>query len=237
MKTKENSLVSVVLITYNSSKYVLDTLESVKNQTWDNIELIISDDGSTDNTTAICSNWLSENQNRFYNALLITVDENTGIPSNCNRGLRATKGEWLKTISGDFELDTMVKGPEALRTRIGAIKAQGNEATPKEKNLLTVLEVSLEMYERGFKFEKVDLYKSKASEFIVQENSLLPPFDVVDGLGTNAALKIVEAREDGEFLSKEDLRIRSKISKTVLEYLDNHGCLEGMQEENQLSLF
>lgn len=139
--------------------------------------------------------------------------------------------------ASDFELDTMVKGPEALRTRIGAIKAQGNDATPKEKNLLTVLEVSLEMYERGFKFEKVDLYKSKASEFIVQENSLLPPFDVVDGLGTNAALKIVEAREDGEFLSKEDLRIRSKISKTVLEYLDNHGCLEGMQEENQLSLF
>lgn len=101
MKTKENSLVSVVLITYNSSKYVLDTLESVKNQTWDNIELIISDDGSTDNTTAICSNWLSENQNRFYNALLITVDENTGIPSNCNRGLRATQGEWLKIIPGD----------------------------------------------------------------------------------------------------------------------------------------
>src|SRR5699024_2524012 len=66
--------------------------------------------------------------------------------------------------AGYFELETIVKGPVALRTRIGAIKAQGNEATPKEKNLLTVLEVSLEMYERGFKFEKVDLYKSKASE-------------------------------------------------------------------------
>src|SRR5690606_12985960 len=84
-----------------SGKYILDTLESVKNQSWDNIELIISDDGSTDNTIAICSNWLVENQDRFYNALLITVTENTGIPSNCNRGLRAIQGEWLKVISGD----------------------------------------------------------------------------------------------------------------------------------------
>lgn len=139
--------------------------------------------------------------------------------------------------ASDFELDTMVKGPEALRNRINAIKSQGNDATPKEKNLLTVLEVSLEMNERGFNFEKVDIYKSSASEFLVTENTLLPPFDVVDGLGTNAAIKIVEAREDGEFLSKEDLRQRSSISKTVLDYLDNHGCLEGMQDENQLSLF
>lgn len=105
--------------------------------------------------------------------------------------------------ASDFELDTMVKGPEALRTRIGAIKAQGNDATPKEKNLLTVLEVSLEMYERGFKFEKVDLYKSKASEFIVQENSLLPPFDVVDGLGTNAALKLLKQEKMVNFYLKK----------------------------------
>ena len=139
--------------------------------------------------------------------------------------------------ASDFELDTMVKGSEALRNRIGVIKSQGNDATPKEKNLLTVLEVSLEMNERGYGFEKVDIYKSSASEFLVTENTLLPPFDVVDGLGTNAAIKIVEAREDGEFLSKEDLRQRSSISKTVLDYLDNHGCLEGMQDQNQLSLF
>ena len=139
--------------------------------------------------------------------------------------------------ASDFELDTMVQGAESLRNRINSIKSQGNDATAKEKNLLTVLEVSLEMYERGYEFERVNLYKSSASEFLVSENKLLPPFDVVDGLGTNAAIKIVEAREDGEFLSKEDLRQRSSISKTVLDYLDNHGCLEGMQDENQLSLF
>ncbi|PAV30035.1 PolC-type DNA polymerase III [Virgibacillus profundi] len=139
--------------------------------------------------------------------------------------------------AADFELDTMVKGSEAIKQRIESITVKGNDAAPKEKSLLTVLEISLEMCERGFSFNKVDLYKSSASEFIVDGNSLTPPFNAVDGLGTNAAINIVKAREEGEFLSKEDLRERSRISKTVLEYLDNHGCLEGMAEKNQLSLF
>ncbi|PWU68836.1 PolC-type DNA polymerase III [Gracilibacillus dipsosauri] len=137
----------------------------------------------------------------------------------------------------DFELDTMVKGSEAIKNRIKEINAKGNDASPKEKSLLTVLEISLEMNERGFHFQKVDLYKSSATEFLVDGNSLIPPFNAVDGLGTNAAINIEKAREDGEFLSKEDLRERSRISKTVLEYLDQHGCLEGMEEKNQLSLF
>lgn len=139
--------------------------------------------------------------------------------------------------ASDFELDTMVRGSDALRKRIKEIKEKGNDASPKEKSLLTVLEVSLEMCERGFSFQRVDLYRSSATEFLVDGDSLIPPFNAVDGLGTNAALNIVKAREDGEFLSKEDLRERSKISKTVLQYLDVHGCLEGMEEENQLSLF
>ncbi|MUK89879.1 PolC-type DNA polymerase III [Ornithinibacillus sp. L9] len=144
---------------------------------------------------------------------------------------------YFSVRAGDFDLNTMVKGSDAIRKRIEEISLKGNDASPKEKNLLTVLEIALEMSERGFSFQKVNLYKSKASEFIVEGNTLIPPFNAVDGLGTNAAINIVNAREDGEFLSKEDLRERSKISKTVLEYLDNHGCLEGMAEKNQLSLF
>jgi DNA polymerase III subunit alpha, Gram-positive type len=137
----------------------------------------------------------------------------------------------------DFDLETMAKGSTAIKNRIDEIAAKGNDASPKEKNLMTVLEVALEMCERGFSFQKVDLYKSSAAEFIVEGNSLIPPFNAIDGLGTNAAINIVKAREEGEFLSKEDLRERSKISKTVLEYLDNQGSLEGMAEKNQLSLF
>ena len=137
----------------------------------------------------------------------------------------------------DFELDTMIKGSSAIRERIEQILEKGNDASPKEKSLLTVLEIALEMCERGFAFQKVDLYRSDAKQFIVDGNTLIPPFNAVDGLGTNAALNIVKAREEGDFLSKQDLRERSKISKTVLDYLDEHGCLEGLPEENQLSLF
>ncbi|ASF39498.1 PolC-type DNA polymerase III [Halobacillus halophilus] len=139
--------------------------------------------------------------------------------------------------ASDFELDTMVKGSEAIRKRIEEIQAKGLDATPKEKNLMTVLELSLEMCERGYGFKNVDLYESSATDFIVEDNQLIPPFNAVDGLGTNAAINIVKARKEGEFLSKQDLRERSRISKTVLEYLDNFGCLEGMPDENQLSLF
>ncbi|GAA0445186.1 PolC-type DNA polymerase III [Lentibacillus halophilus] len=144
---------------------------------------------------------------------------------------------YFSVRAGDFELNTMIKGSQAIRQRIEDIMAKGNDAPPKEKSLLTVLEVALEMCERGFSFQKVGLYQSKASEFKVDGQSLIPPFDAVDGLGTNAAINIVNAREDGEFLSKEDLLQRSRISKTVLEYLDNHGCLDGMANQNQLSLF
>ncbi|UII57447.1 PolC-type DNA polymerase III [Cytobacillus spongiae] len=137
----------------------------------------------------------------------------------------------------DFDIEAMVKGGQAIRAKIEEISAKGLEASPKEKNLLTVLELSLEMVERGYSFTKVDLYRSSASEFIIDGNSLIPPFNSIPGLGTNAALNIVKARAEGEFLSKEDLQQRGKISKTILEYLDNHGCLESLPDQNQLSLF
>src|SRR5690625_7357306 len=79
----------------------------------------------------------------------------------------------------DFELETMVRGSDALRKRIQIIKDKGNDATPKEKGLLTVLEVALEMCERGYHFSRVDLYRSSASEFIVDGNALIPPFNKI----------------------------------------------------------
>ncbi|NSL51147.1 PolC-type DNA polymerase III [Calidifontibacillus erzurumensis] len=137
----------------------------------------------------------------------------------------------------DFDIETMIKGKNAIRRRIEEINAKGLDASTKEKNLLTVLELALEMCERGFSFQKIDLYRSSATEFIVDGNSLIPPFNSIPGLGTNAALNIVKAREEGEFLSKEDLQQRSKISKTILEYLESQGCLDDLPDQNQLSLF
>ncbi|MEH7382561.1 PolC-type DNA polymerase III [Bacillus sp. JJ1533] len=137
----------------------------------------------------------------------------------------------------DFDVDAMVRGSSTIRARIEEINAKGLDASPKEKNLLTVLELALEMCERGFSFKKIDLYRSSASEFIIDGDALIPPFNSIPGLGTNAAINIVKAREQGEFLSKEDLQKRGKVSKTIMEYLENHGCLEDMPEQNQLSLF
>ncbi|KAA0547900.1 PolC-type DNA polymerase III [Bacillus sp. BGMRC 2118] len=137
----------------------------------------------------------------------------------------------------DFDVEAMVRGSTALKSKIEEINAKGLDASTKEKNLLTVLEIALEMCERGYSFQKVDLYRSSATDFIVEGNTLIPPFNAIPGLGTNAALNIVKARERGEFLSKEDLQQRSKISKTILEYLDSQGCLESLPEQNQLSLF
>lgn len=97
----EKPLVSVTVITYNSSKTVLETLESIKEQTYQNIELIVSDDCSTDNTVEICRNWIEQNKDRFVRTELLTVDKNTGVAGNCNRAGAACQGEWVKGIAGD----------------------------------------------------------------------------------------------------------------------------------------
>ncbi|MEL3960558.1 PolC-type DNA polymerase III [Lysinibacillus endophyticus] len=139
--------------------------------------------------------------------------------------------------ASDFDLIAMTQGSAVIRSRIDEINAKGLEASKKEKDLLTVLELALEMCERGMSFKKVDLYRSKASEFIIDGNSLIPPFDAIPGLGTNVAKAIVAAREEKEFLSKEDLQQRGRVSKTIIEYLDTLGCLDGLPDANQLSLF
>ncbi|TXH52940.1 MAG: glycosyltransferase family 2 protein, partial [Bacteroidia bacterium] len=97
----KHPLVSIIVVTYNSSKFVLETLESAKSQTYQNIELLISDDGSTDDTLQICKDWLTQNKDRFVHTELITVEKNTGIPANCNRGIKAANGEWITFIDSD----------------------------------------------------------------------------------------------------------------------------------------
>ncbi len=137
----------------------------------------------------------------------------------------------------DFDVEAMVRGSQSIKARVDEINGKGLDASTKEKNLLTVLELALEMCERGYSFKKVDLYQSSATDFIIDGDTLIPPFNSIPGLGTNAAINIVKAREKGEFLSKEDLQQRGKVSKTIIEFLDNHGCLEALPDQNQLSLF
>ena len=107
----------------------------------------------------------------------------------------------------------------------------------KEEGTLAVMQLAYEMLLRGFKFEKVDLYKSDAEKFIMLKNSLLPPLQSLVGVGETAAKNIVDARQKGKFTSIEDLRTRAGINKTSIAALQEHGCLNGLSESNQTSLF
>ena len=138
----------------------------------------------------------------------------------------------------DFDADLIVKGLDAIKNKMDEITSMGNDATAKEKNMFTVLEVAYEMYARGIKILPVDIYESDAKEFkVVGEKQILPPMIALQGVGENAAIHIQQERENGEFISKEDLQKRTKISKTVIETLTIHGSLDNMSEKNQLSLF
>ena len=113
----------------------------------------------------------------------------------------------------------------------------GNAALPKDKDLYPVLELVLEMYERGIKFLPVDLYESDATKFKMEPEGIRPPLNSVPGLGTVAALSIQAAREEEKFMCIDDLQMRGKVGKSVIEVLSKAGCLEGMTQSNQMSLF
>lgn len=94
-------MVSVCVITYNSGKTVLETLESVSAQSYPDIELIVSDDCSSDDTVDLCRKWLEDNSTRFFSARIITGEKNEGVAGNLNRAVSAASGEWIKTLAGD----------------------------------------------------------------------------------------------------------------------------------------
>ena len=98
-------LVSVVVVTYNSSRFVIETLDSVYRQSFQDIELIVSDDCSKDNTFTICENWIENHRDRFVKACIIKTPRNSGICANYNYALHHSSGEWIKYIAGDDILE------------------------------------------------------------------------------------------------------------------------------------
>jgi DNA polymerase-3 subunit alpha (Gram-positive type) len=143
------------------------------------------------------------------------------------------------TVRADeFDADIVVGGEARVRKTREAIKQKGNDATQKEKNLDTILELVLEAMLRGIRFARVDIYRSHPHRFlIIGDKQLLPPLASLQGMGENAANSLTAAREEGSFLSIEDLKTRGRISSAVIEVLQKHGCLEGMSETDQLALF
>ena len=137
----------------------------------------------------------------------------------------------------DFDYAVMCKGIEKAKETIKEIQAKGMDATAKDKNKLTVLEIIVEFYARGFQFLPIDLYQSDSKKFIITENGLIPPFNSLQGLGTTAAESIVVGRRDGEFNTLEELKNRTSLGRSLIDLLKENGVLNGIPETNQLSLF
>lgn len=150
---------------------------------------------------------------------------------------KAYYATYFTVRADEFDANILLEGEYSIKNKMDEINAMGNNATQKDKGLMTILELSYEMYKRGIKFLKADLYKSDPVKFLIEDEGIRIPLNALEGVGENAAKNIAQARSQGAFISKEDLKIRAKVSGTVIDTLTSHGCLQGLQETNQLSLF
>lgn len=140
-----------------------------------------------------------------------------------------------------FNYETMCQGREKLEFFMADLKRKkaNHEASKKDEDSLGDMKIVQEMYARGFEFLPIDIYTAKAHEFQIIDGKLMPSLDTIEGLGEKAADGLVDAvaAQDGPFVSKNDLREKSKLSKTVIETMSNLGLLNGMPEDSQLSIF
>ena len=146
---------------------------------------------------------------------------------------------FLSIRCADFDVEAMAAGKEAVKAKIEEINAKGFGASNKEANVLITLNICLEMLCRGFTFEQIDIAKSDAKYFLINEEkkTLLIPFKALDGLGDSVAYKVIEEREKMPFMSIEDVQNRGKINGTTIDKLRLLGSFKDLPESSQLSLF
>ena len=138
----------------------------------------------------------------------------------------------------EFDSEYMIYGKEKVKTKMKELEGQGNNISAKDKSMYTILELVLEMYERGFEFLPIDLYKSHSTKFRIEDGKIRPPLSSIAGLGEVAAEGIYEAvKKEGKFMCIDDLQVKAKIGKSMVELLGKFGCLDGMSQSNQISLF
>ena len=137
-----------------------------------------------------------------------------------------------------FDAEHMIFGKEKVKARMKEIEDLGNDAAPKDKDTYDDLEIVLEMYERGLSFLPIDLRKSHATKFIIEDGALRPPFNSISGMGNVAAEAIYNAvHGDIPISSIENLKKRDKVGNSAVELLRKFGCLTGLPERDQLSFF
>lgn len=144
------------------------------------------------------------------------------------------------TVRGE-DLDTVaiMEGRGAVKQLMNSIINKGHEATAKEENMYVAMQVVNEMMARGVEFLPIDLYKSHATVYKLEDGKIRLPFMSMAGTGESAAVALMKARDDGEgeYMSRDDLQQRAGISKSVMETLDSCGALEGLPQSTQMSFF
>ena len=136
-----------------------------------------------------------------------------------------------------FSYETMCMGRERLDYYLAEIRKKGDEASKKEQDSIRDMRIVQEMYARGIEFLPIDLYKAKANRFQIIDGKLMPALNCIDGMGDKAAEAVVDAAKQGKFLSKDDFRDRTKVSKTVIDLMDDLGIFGDIPQSNQFSLF
>ena len=143
---------------------------------------------------------------------------------------------FLNRKVGDFKMTSMFRPVEELKNSKKELDKKGN-LNPKEKQELFLYEILIEMYYRGIELLQIDIYKSEATSFIIEDSKIRMPLVAMDGLGESVALNVIEERKEGTFLSIEDLMKRAKINKTVIDLLKTYNCIPELSETNQQTLF
>ena len=231
IQIQSEPLVSVCIITYNSQDYILEALNSVADQTYRNIELIISDDYSYDRTVEICRQWLSSNSYRFVNSEIITIDKNTGVSANCNRAVKRCKGEWIKYFAGDDKLL-----PNCIADNVNYI----NEHPSTDVLFSDMLVIGDHITEKIIDSRQAYFERLTKGEFmrrLLYQNFLPAPssfyskelFDKVGGFDEN-----IPFMEDKPFFLRAVLgnRILSYMKKTTICYRKHSNSLSNIKNDN-----
>ena len=229
MKEQSTPNISVIVITYNSSKTVLETLDSIYNQTYRNIELIISDDCSKDNTIEIIEKWIEEKRERFINVKLVVGQSNTGVAGNCNRGVKAISTEYYKIIAGDDILENVAieKYVEFIKNNSDAIGVA--KVTPFGEVAEDKIELWKQVFSKGYAILNESLRK-KYKRLVVRNYICAPAvglvkkewYELVNGFSEEYPfcedhpmyIKLMEAGYDFKLIN--EYLIKYRISETAL---------------------
>lgn len=234
-----NPVVSVAVITYNSSEFIVETLESVKKQTYKNIEMIISDDCSTDDTVEKIEKWVSVNKDRFIDVKLLTAERNTGVACNINRAYQTCHGEWIKGLAGD---DLLV--PTCIEDNINYSKANPIAQL--------ILSNSIIFYNSGEKSESIQkpgglmlgFFEMDASnqydnlvrhEILLNSNSTFVSSKIVREIRFDERMMYMEDRPFFWNVTKNGYRIHY-LDKITVRYRKHEGALTGLSGKSLLSM-